>query len=151
MSYNGVGLSTARGSGTNGYVQRNLSHVKHKPISRKDITNYSQAPEHAVKAANKDILEHERKRAIEVKCLELEDQLLEEGLDEEEIEERVNQLREQLSVKMIKTLENQQKLKEFQTHQQAEAKERDNNRFGEALGIRGDYKVGSSFSAERQV
>jgi serine/arginine repetitive matrix protein 2 len=25
--YNGVGLQTARGSGTSGYVQRNLSHV----------------------------------------------------------------------------------------------------------------------------
>ena len=25
--YNGVGLQTARGSGTSGYVQRNLSHT----------------------------------------------------------------------------------------------------------------------------
>ena len=25
--YNGIGLSTVRGSGTSGYVQRNLSHV----------------------------------------------------------------------------------------------------------------------------
>ena len=28
MSYNGIGLSTVRGSGTNGYVQRNLSAVR---------------------------------------------------------------------------------------------------------------------------
>lgn len=28
MSYNGIGLSTVRGSGTNGYVQRNLSTVR---------------------------------------------------------------------------------------------------------------------------
>lgn len=26
--YNGIGLNTARGSGTNGYVQRNLSMVR---------------------------------------------------------------------------------------------------------------------------
>ena len=26
--YNGIGLTTARGSGTNGYVQRNLSLVR---------------------------------------------------------------------------------------------------------------------------
>ena len=26
--YNGVGLQTARGSGTSGYVQKNLSHIK---------------------------------------------------------------------------------------------------------------------------
>lgn len=25
--YNGIGLQTARGSGTSGYIQRNLSHV----------------------------------------------------------------------------------------------------------------------------
>jgi serine/arginine repetitive matrix protein 2 len=25
--YNGVGLTTARGSGTSGYVQKNLSHI----------------------------------------------------------------------------------------------------------------------------
>ena len=28
MSYNGIGLSTVRGSGTNGYVQRNLSALR---------------------------------------------------------------------------------------------------------------------------
>lgn len=28
--YNGIGLSTARGSGTSGYVQRNLAHTKGK-------------------------------------------------------------------------------------------------------------------------
>jgi len=28
MSYNGIGLATVRGSGTNGYVQRNLSAVR---------------------------------------------------------------------------------------------------------------------------
>lgn len=30
MSYNGVGLTTARGSGTNGYVQRNFAAVRHR-------------------------------------------------------------------------------------------------------------------------
>ena len=28
MSYNGIGLGTARGSGTNGYIQRNLSTIR---------------------------------------------------------------------------------------------------------------------------
>ena len=34
MTYNGIGLQTTRGSGTNGYVQRNLSYVRasKKPI-----------------------------------------------------------------------------------------------------------------------
>ena len=34
--YNGIGLTTQRGSGTNGYVQRNLSFVREK----KDRINY---------------------------------------------------------------------------------------------------------------
>ena len=34
--YNGIGLTTQRGSGTNGYVQRNLSFVQQK----KDRINY---------------------------------------------------------------------------------------------------------------
>jgi serine/arginine repetitive matrix protein 2 len=61
MSYNGVGLSTARGSGTNGFVQRNLSYLKSKPLVKKDISHYTQAPEHQQKTANKEILDHERK------------------------------------------------------------------------------------------
>lgn len=61
MSYNGVGLSTARGSGTNGFVQRNLSSIKHKPIVKKDISHYTHAPQNQIKAANKDILDHEKK------------------------------------------------------------------------------------------
>lgn len=33
--YNGIGLSTVRGSGTSGYVQRNLSHVPATKEKRK--------------------------------------------------------------------------------------------------------------------
>lgn len=31
--YNGIGLQTARGSGTNGYVQSNLSHLMQARVS----------------------------------------------------------------------------------------------------------------------
>ena len=41
---------------------------------------------------NLGILEHERKRKLEVKCLELEEVLEEQGLNEEEIEEKVKNL-----------------------------------------------------------
>ncbi|KAJ3302420.1 RNA-splicing factor [Kappamyces sp. JEL0829] len=150
MSYNGVGLQTARGSGTNGFVQRNLSYLKNKTVQRKDITNYSQAPAQAVKAANKDILDHEKKRAVEIKCLELEDKLLDEGLDEAAVEARVAKLRDELLSNLDATEKVEKKMKDWQTHQLAEAKERDNRRFGEALGIKSDYKHGSSFSLERQ-
>lgn len=75
--YNGIGLTTARGSGTNGFVQRNWATVR----KTKDQVNYRTEEEIAKldlatnKQPNKEILDHERKRKIEVKCAELEETL----------------------------------------------------------------------------
>ncbi|RAH41162.1 U2-type spliceosomal complex subunit CWC21 [Aspergillus brunneoviolaceus CBS 621.78] len=130
MSSN-VGLSTPRGSGTSGYVQRNAAFIK--PRS----TGYGQ-PYPPVSGANsgagagggfkqrvpdRQILEHDRRRAVEVKVMELREELEEENerleedaaaaaeegkrgkgageggkraLSEEEIEERCQRLRERL-------------------------------------------------------
>ena len=79
--YNGIGLVTARGSGTNGHVQRNFAFVRQ---SKKDI-NYRTEEDIAKLDAstnrqpNLEILDHERKRKIEVKCAELEDVLENQG------------------------------------------------------------------------
>jgi len=69
--YNGIGLSTPRGSGTNGYVQRNLAFVREKPQNPYQYQQSlveRQAPVQRV--PNEEILEHERKRQIEVKLTE---------------------------------------------------------------------------------
>jgi serine/arginine repetitive matrix protein 2 len=98
MSYNGIGLSTTRGSGTNGYVQRNLSHVR----PRKSNVEYRSDEElqrnlHHRPPPNQEILEHDRKRQVELRCLELEDTLQNLGeLSEEQIEEKVKLLRNNL-------------------------------------------------------
>lgn len=34
--YNGIGLQTPRGSGTSGYVQKNLSFVKPNPLKQRE-------------------------------------------------------------------------------------------------------------------
>ena len=75
--YNGIGLQTARGSGTNGYVQRNLSFVKQikKPIEYKSEDDFKRLERELNRVPNKDILEHQNKRQIELKCLEMEDQM----------------------------------------------------------------------------
>lgn len=79
--YNGIGLPTPRGSGTNGYVQRNWATVK----KAKDKVNYRTEDEiEKIDSAgnrqpNSEILDHERKRKIEVKCIELEEVLEEQG------------------------------------------------------------------------
>lgn len=49
------------------------------------------------RAPNKDILEHERKRQIELKCAELQDTMEEQGYPDDEVEEKMTELRERLT------------------------------------------------------
>lgn len=71
-----VGLSTPRGSGTSGYVQRNLAQVRPRDYGApypkdRDMRHKQRQPD-------KGILEHDRKREIEVKVFDLRDKLEEE-------------------------------------------------------------------------
>jgi serine/arginine repetitive matrix protein 2 len=80
--YNGIGLTTPRGSGTNGHVQKNLSHFRaHLP--RKEYDQHENEAKMtrllAPKKSNTDILEHDRKRQVEVSCLQLQLELEEKG------------------------------------------------------------------------
>ena len=79
--YNGIGIQTARGTGTNGYVQRNLSFV---PTKRERVEYVKDAEIKRLetlieKKGNAEILEHEKKRKIEVKCMEMRDMMLTNG------------------------------------------------------------------------
>ena len=77
MSSN-VGLTTPRGSGTSGYVQRNLAHLKPRDQGKPYSTDLDSL-KHRQRQPDKDILEHDRKREIEVKVFELRDLLEDEG------------------------------------------------------------------------
>lgn len=77
MSSN-VGLSTPRGSGTSGYVQRNLSHLKPRDSAQPYPKDYDTI-KNRQRQPDKEILEHDRKREIEVKVFELRDKLEDEG------------------------------------------------------------------------
>ena len=80
--YNGIGLQTARGSGTNGFVQRNAAFIR----TRKDKVEYRSENDLAKleksihKAPNKELMEHQWKRKIELKCLELKEKMEEQQL-----------------------------------------------------------------------
>ena len=91
MSSN-VGLSTPRGSGTSGYVQRNTALLKprnngygapYPPVSGANGSGPMDRP-FKQRVPDKQILEHDRKRAIEVKVMEERERLEEEN---ERIEE----------------------------------------------------------------
>lgn len=75
--YNGIGLTTPRGSGTNGYVQRNWAAVKKtkEKINYRNEGDLERIDSAGNKQPNSEILDHERKRKIEIKCLELEEVL----------------------------------------------------------------------------
>ena len=95
--YNGIGLQTARGSGTNGFVQRNLSHVR----VNKDRTDYKPDEEqkkleaYMARKGNAELLMHERKRKIELECAEMEDMMAEQGYSQKEIDHKVAKFRKQ--------------------------------------------------------
>lgn len=79
--YNGIGLTTPRGSGTNGYVQRNFALVRHRreKVEYKTDEDLAKLERELHKKPNKDILEHEWKRKIELECLKLQEKLEDQG------------------------------------------------------------------------
>lgn len=95
--YNGIGLQTPRGSGTNGYIQSNRFFVKPKSgkvayDSGKGFEG-DQGTAGVTKKANKEILEHDRKRQIQLKLVVLEDKLIDQGYTDAEIAEKLEEAR----------------------------------------------------------
>ncbi|KAI1412940.1 cwf21-domain-containing protein [Hypoxylon sp. FL1857] len=148
-----VGLSTPRGSGTSGYVQRNLAHLKPRdraaPYNTKDLDHLK----HRQRQPDKEILEHDRKREVEVKVFELRDQLEDEGVDEDEIDKRCDALRKELQAKMNKGGRDtapRKPLKAHQVHELADAKIKESERLRNALKISRDYEEGSHWKRQEE-
>lgn len=152
--YNGIGLRTARGSGTNGYVQSNKAYVKPVNVRRAvELNSGREAQAERWKAAtqqagNAELLAHAKKREVEVQVFELRDRLEEEGLDEDTIEERCSELRGRLSTAQ-RTPAAAATTTKLDSHAAAETKRRDDARLREALGIR-DHVEGQAFDRELQ-
>ncbi|KAL8708727.1 MAG: hypothetical protein Q9220_006453 [cf. Caloplaca sp. 1 TL-2023] len=150
MSSN-VGLSTPRGSGTSGYVQRNLSNLR--PSSQ--YAPYpTSLPAHRQRQPNAEILEHDRLRAIEAQVFDLRDKLEDEAvLSDEEIDTRCDELRE----KLLSEGEGEGKdtrggkgLKRHQVHELAKAKIEESEKLRRALGIREDYEEGGHWKGREE-
>ncbi|OEL37915.1 hypothetical protein BAE44_0001068 [Dichanthelium oligosanthes] len=101
--YNGIGLQTPRGSGTSGHVQASKFIAKPRPSSSSPsaAAGGGGTPNppptgsglDGMRKPNKDILEHDRKRQVELRLLVLRDALEEQGFTEAEIDERVEEER----------------------------------------------------------
>ena len=103
MSYNGIGLQSAKGSSTSGHIQSSLAKnegdkFKNYSKRKQDLVKVGkQAGKKGVPVLDKSIVEHLSKRDIEVKVSELRDRLEEDdGLDDVQIDARCGQLREKL-------------------------------------------------------
>lgn len=95
--YNNIGLLTPRGSGTSGHVQNNKFNLTRPPPSRAEVQKAVMPPPQ--RQANKGILDHNRKREIENKVLLRQEELLNEGLGEDEVQVLVDQYRAELLAK----------------------------------------------------
>lgn len=148
--YNGIGLNTPRGSGTSGYVQRNVASIRNRreKVQYKTDAELARLDRELQKKPNREILEHEWKRNIEVRCLQLQEELEEQGQSEKEIEEQVGNLRDFLTKEGYSGLP----LGSSQaTHQVAEATEKKKQQLKSAFGIREDYVEGSAFDPVKQA
>jgi hypothetical protein len=163
-----VGLTTPRGSGTSGYVQKNRSLLR----PRDKIAPYSKDWEHAKhrpRQPDAEILEHEAKREVEVKVLELRDKLEDEGcvcdlrlsmikltlysVDEDEIDDQCEALRRKLDQERKEGKDqgpNTKRFKSHQVHDLAKAKLEESERLRKALGISEDYEEGSHWRKQEE-
>ncbi|XP_062073927.1 uncharacterized protein LOC133778121 [Humulus lupulus] len=141
--YNGIGLQTPRGSGTNGYIQSNKFFVRPKTGKVAENTRGFEADQGMAgvsRKANKDILEHDRKRQIELKLVVLEDKLADQGYTDAEIAEKLAEARRTLEASSSSedtgVLSLDKKVTDTQTHQIAARKEKQMETLRAAFGIR---------------
>ncbi|KAF1789682.1 hypothetical protein GQ600_6515 [Phytophthora cactorum] len=141
--YNGIGLRTVRGSGTNGYVQRNLSYVNASRTRQTLARNQrggssgdfgSRGGGRNRPPPNPDILLHEQKRKVELQLLEMSLEMKDRGCDPRRSRTR-----------------GREKAKDSESsHARQKRKEEENKRIKDAFGIATDYVAGESFDPEMQ-
>lgn len=155
--YNGIGLATVRGSATSGHVSKNMSYIKPEFFRNKLDANQSGGRQGdrsnggATFKVNKDVLEHNRKHALEAQVFEFEDSLREKGgYTEEEIESKVadfraNQAQRQVINSSRNNVNSSRTGRATDTHEISARKIEENERLRSAFGIGKDFVSGASF------
>ncbi|KAL6547650.1 hypothetical protein OROHE_009355 [Orobanche hederae] len=142
--FNGIGLQTPRGSGTDGYILSNKFFVKprtNKVANDSKDFESGQGTAGVTRKPNKEILEHDRKRQIQLKLLVLENKMIDQGYTDAEIAEKLHEARKSLEAKENEAdggnnaVISSERVLETQTHQIAALKERQMETLKAALGI----------------
>lgn len=151
--YNGIGLATVRGSATSGHVSKNLSYVRPEFFRKKveQNSNPSRFQDNRNdlnlhRGADSEILEHNRKRAIEVKLFELREVMSEQGYTPEEIEDHIADMKTSTNT----AVDNARSKHATDSHEMTARKEAENSRLMSAFGISG-FVEGQSFDPEVQA
>lgn len=142
--YNGVGLTTPRGSGSSGYVQKNLAYIR-RPKSlrefKKELEEIKANPPKPPNKPNAELIEHEQKRQIEIRLLKFREELVAKGEALTEVDQKVAAARTALYSK----LKDAPLLVTQSSHQRNLQKEKDLSKVKSAFNVKDDYIPGSSF------
>jgi len=140
MSYNGIGLRTVRGSGTNGYIQKNRSSISH--LHRNDNPPDLKPP--VAKKPNAEIIDHERKRQIELQVVLYEEKLKAKKISKDEIKKLCKVLRVELQEKFARD-PSQMKSNLAESHQKSAAKHKEDAKIRNAFGIEASHVEGAAY------
>ena len=145
--YLGVGIPSAKGTGTNGFVERALGYLPkdYKPGSYGEfIRQMKSNPAPIKRKINDEIILHEEKHKIEVDLYDLKEKYInEKKYTEKEIEEKINQERKRL----YHLLERREAdfLDKNETHQKGKLKDAQMRIIKNALKIKDGYYLGEGF------
>ena len=145
--FNGVGIPSAKGTGTNGYVERALGYLPkdYKPGSYGEIIRQMKSnPAPNKRKINDEIILHEEKHKIEVELYDLKEKYLtEKKYSDKEIEEKINKERRRLYY----LLERREAdfMDKNETHQKGKLKDAQMKIIKDALKIKDGYYLGEGF------
>ena len=151
--FGGVGLPSAKGTGTNGYVERALGYLPkdYKPGSYGEIIRQMKAnPAPIKRKINDDIILHEEKHNIEVELYDLKEKFEnEKKYTEDEINEKINNERKRL----YHLLERREAdfMDKNETHQKGKLKDAQMKIIRDALKIKKEYNLGEGFEFTLQA
>ena len=151
--FGGVGLPSAKGTGTNGYVERALGYLPkdYKPGSYGEIIRQMKAnPAPIKRKINDDIILHEEKHKIEVELFDLREKFEnEKKYNEDEINEKINNERKRL----YHLLERREAdfMDKNETHQKGKLKDAQMKIIRDALKIKKEYNLGEGFEFTLQA
>ena len=107
--YNGVGVSSVRGSGSSGFVQRNVSYV----VKKKQFESSKNRKKRRIPMVkSQEILQHEKARENKIKLLRYIQTLKNKGIyDEDQMKYKINVYKEELKKKEVAIIIKEEEVK----------------------------------------